>query len=319
MGNAQRLSQISNRVQKDLNVLQKQSTILQNSLSQFNSMVQVLTKEGVTEHRGAGRPRKEAERVVVTINRRPGRPKKEEETIIDSQIKRGPGRPRLQSDNNVKNDTKEFAKQDQNNIVDVKRGPGRPKVVKEEEVVKLETTTGRGRPSMQDVLTEPLSPNLKAEIKRIEENQHHFNQWSEESADNKDIWKIENATYLGVVEGFYSSGTSGRYGITTRVYVNPNSHLVPEDLKEDIDTSAVNRIRYVENKEEGTKYIEKQKIKLLEEFFNDTMPKIIKDHGKKGSVYAFHLDSNVRKQFNKLKVVYDNKYTNKTSKDLVKV
>lgn len=160
-----------------------------------------------------------------------------------------------------------------------------------------EIQRGRGRPSKVEA---SLDNTLKDEVLRIRNHIDEYNKWWDDSEKNRNIWKIENGTYLCIIEGFYSSGETGRYGVTTRLYINPSSSILPDELKGDIHTTAVNRIRYVENKEQGLEYIERQKHKMKHEFFNETIPSIISNHGKKGSVYAFHLDDGIRNQFKHL-------------------
>jgi hypothetical protein len=305
--NVQQLQQIGNKVKMELNGLQKHSSKLFDSLDQFNAMIQILDGKAVVIKR-PGRPKKNASANIVVVKRGPGRPKKNVEDVVATNEvteQKRRGRPRKV--------------QEEESVVTTAVGKrGRPRKTESATNEVVATSGGRGRPSVQDILAEGLTPELKGDLKRIEENVHHFNKWWEESTKDKEVWKIENGSYLGVIEGFYSSGTSGRFGVTTRIYVNPNSNLVPEELKNNINTTAVNRIRYVDNKEEGISYIEKQKVKLAEDFFSEVLPKVIKDHGKKGSVYAFHLDSDVRRKFNKIKVIYDNKYATKIEKQLVK-
>lgn len=197
-----------------------------------------------------------------------------------------------------------------------KRGPGRPRKTEQPQSSSVKksviTTTsktreGRGRPSIEEILSEPLTEAFELEFERIKGDIDNFNMWKQEDEDGKTVWKIFNATYLGIIEGFHSSGDSGRYGVTTRVFINPNSHVVPNDLKGHIDTAAVNRIRYVENKNDGLSYIERQKSKIGEQFFNEIMPRVIRNHGKKGSDYGFHLDANIRSDMNRIKTIFDHK------------
>lgn len=199
----------------------------------------------------------------------------------------------------------------------VKRGPGRPRKTETATTTKV-AKRGPGRPRKTDAvaLTAGAKQLFDLEIQRIETNINGFNKWNKESTKEKEIWVIENGTYVAVIEGFFSSGNTGRYGVTTRLYVNPNSHLVPEALKGHIDTAAVNRIRYLETKADGLEYIEKQKAKLFNDYFQEVLPTIIANHGKKGSVYAFHLDSQIRKHFNQFKKYYDENYSQKFEKEL---
>lgn len=285
------VKQASGEILKTLQMIKQHTSKLESSINEFSQSLQVI--EGgklkstiVTEtnvvKRGRGRPKKDSslEQKNIIVKRKPGRPKKENQ--VDSSI---------------------F----------VKRKPGRPKK-NENTIVATVKKNGRGRPSIKDVIDTPTHPLIDKEVLRIEEASHKFNKWGNYSNKEKVVFKIQNGTYLGIIEGFYSSGNSGRYGITTRLYINPDSHLVPEDLKQHIETAAVNRIRYVESKEEGLEYIEKQKAKIAQEFFSEILPRIIKDHGKKGSVYAFHLDKTVRRDFNKLKTIFDNKEMESPSK-----
>lgn len=299
------ISQAEKKILREFRIIQQHSSKLEESITQFSKALQIINGSHsiIDSKRGPGRPRKEMSNTNEQVAKRsPGRPRKDSSAITVKLVKRGPGRPR-----------KEVVSEPLNVV---KRSPGRPKK-NEVKSVTVVNRDGRGRPSLQEILSDPLSSEMKSDLQRIEKNINKFNVWKNESTKERSIWVIENGTYMGVIEGFYSSGTSGKYGITTRVFVNPNSELVSDSLKQHIDTAAVNRIRYVETQEEGEHYIEKQRMKLVEEYFNEILPKIIKDHGKRGSVYAFHLNSEIRRNFNKLKIVYDNKYAPKIESQLV--
>lgn len=345
------LKEIGMMIRNNLNVYHQTSDSLEKAISGFTKVLNVIDMDStetdeVTEvKRGRGRPRKDStnvqEAVIGVVKRGRGRPKKEDTTeepkseVVTTE-KRGPGRPKKteevavaqnDSTDNVKRGRGRPRKITETIVAVIKRGPGRPKKNVEDAPAASTTnvassggtsTGGRGRPSLEDILAEPLTPELKAEISRIEENISTFNQWKKTSHKENEIWVIENATYMGIIEGFPSTGSSGKYGIKTRVFINPNSNLVPDDLKKHVNTTAVNRIRYVDSKEDGLEYIAKQKEKIADDMFTEIMPKIIKDHGKKDSVYAFHLNTEIRRGFNRLKAIYDNKYAAKLEKQLVR-
>lgn len=296
MTNMNQLKKISTQLQSDLSFLESKASEIQTSLEKFNQAIGLLERQDVISN-------EKVDNLDELLTPAANSTKK-----ALAFIQRGPGRPRK---NPVATETETTV---------VKRGPGRPRKtekVKSPKVVS-KLSTGRGRPSIEEILAEPLTPEVQSEIDRIKDNLESYNQWRDESVDGRDIKVIENGTYLGVIEGFFSSGTSGRYGVTTRVYINPNSYLLPEELKSHIDTAAVNRIRYLETREEGLEYISKQQEKIQKDFFNEIAPRIIKDHGKKGSVYAFHLDPEVRRAFNKFNILYKHKIAPEISERLAK-
>jgi hypothetical protein len=286
MNNIQKFAKLGTKINGALTIFKKQSSAIESTLKEFNELLVTMKPNSSNPQEvvknGRGRPKKQEKITVVITKNKPGRPKKiVEDTKKTIIISKNPvGRPK------------------QADKVENKRLPGRPK--KQEIVI-----AGKVNTKNQSVVTKLPPVAMREEIERIEQNSKKYNQWIDESTKTEIVAKIENGSYLGVIEGFNSSGNSGKYGITTRVYVNPNSKLVPSDLKNNINTAAVNRIRYVDSKEEGISYINRQKEKLKEDFFTEILPQIIKDHGKENSVYAFHLNNEVRKSFNKLKVAYN--------------
>lgn len=278
------VAKLSVKFSNELLKFKQAAASMEETLGKLN--VAVLTEDAPVSEvkRGRGRPRKNEESqknkttettMVVGVRRR-GRPRKNTEASTQTKITvvhRGPGRPR-------KTETTE-----QEPVV-AKRSPGRPRKNAESVVAVSQNN---------DIISQ--------EIEAINKDLKKYNsaKWQKENQ----MWVKENATYRAEIVGAYSNGTSGKYGITTRVYLNPQRAIIPEDLKHHISTAAVNRIRYVGNEEEGLEYIEKQKAKIVEDFFAEVMPKVIPDHGKEDSVYAFHLKPSIREAFNQLKTKFD--------------
>ncbi len=294
------IKQVGTKMQKDIENVQKLGQKLEESLEKFNQALAVL--EGNNEE------------VAPNVQKRkPGRPaKSNKETVAKLTVKRGPGRPK-------KNTTEEVVSETP------KKKPGRPKKNQTETATTTTAKRKPGRPKKNEVVAKSTNKSVKgsknadlvAEINRVKDDIDTYNQWAEVNDSERIMAVIENATYRGEVVGFYSKGGSGRFGVTTRVYLNPDSNLVPEELKHHITTAAVNRIRYVDTEAEGLDYIEKQKEKLKNDYFNEIMPKVLKDHGKPGSDYAFHCDKTVRRNFNQLKSLYDKEYKTEIEKETV--